>query len=120
RSVRATSVAVTCFLLSSRRRHTRCYRDWSSDVCSSDLFQVKVRDPGLGGAVRTSARTAPPRPGSRTLTWNVLLSRSAATRGVSEIGRAAWRAWGGVCGCGGAGWGRGEEPGRDERHDGVS
>src|SRR5207245_3930728 len=23
---------------SSRRRHTRCYRDWSSDVCSSDLF----------------------------------------------------------------------------------
>src|SRR5207245_7599232 len=26
------------FFLSSRRRHTRCYRDWSSDVCSSDLF----------------------------------------------------------------------------------
>src|SRR3989337_1657651 len=25
------------FLLSSRRRDTRCYRDWSSDVCSSDL-----------------------------------------------------------------------------------
>src|SRR3989337_1607747 len=24
-------------LFSSRRRHTRCYRDWSSDVCSSDL-----------------------------------------------------------------------------------
>src|SRR3989337_3371013 len=23
------------FLFSSRRRHTRCYRDWSSDVCSS-------------------------------------------------------------------------------------
>src|SRR2546429_2716687 len=22
---------------SSRRRHTRCSRDWSSDVCSSDL-----------------------------------------------------------------------------------
>src|SRR5207245_5831438 len=21
-------------------RHTRCYRDWSSDVCSSDLFQA--------------------------------------------------------------------------------
>src|ERR1041385_7803627 len=25
-------------LCSSRRRHTRCSRDWSSDVCSSDLF----------------------------------------------------------------------------------
>src|SRR6266852_6643362 len=31
------------FFFSSRRRHTRCYRDWSSDVCSSDLL-VDVRD----------------------------------------------------------------------------
>src|SRR5207245_5110881 len=27
---------------SSRRRHTRCYRDWSSDVCSSDLGRRAV------------------------------------------------------------------------------
>src|SRR5687768_2931918 len=27
----------TLFFFSSRRRHTRCSRDWSSDVCSSDL-----------------------------------------------------------------------------------
>src|SRR5690625_6836441 len=26
-----------CFFFSSRRRHTRWPRDWSSDVCSSDL-----------------------------------------------------------------------------------
>src|SRR2546429_2293440 len=26
------------FLFPSRRRHTRCSRDWSSDVCSSDLL----------------------------------------------------------------------------------
>src|SRR5207245_7132590 len=25
------------FFFSSRRWHTTCYRDWSSDVCSSDL-----------------------------------------------------------------------------------
>ena len=25
------------FFFSSRRRHTTCSRDWSSDVCSSDL-----------------------------------------------------------------------------------
>src|SRR5690606_39381971 len=31
------------FFFSSRRRHTRFSRDWSSDVCSSDLN-------GLGGA----------------------------------------------------------------------
>src|SRR6266498_2912765 len=28
---------VVFFFFSSRRRHTRCGRDWSSDVCSSDL-----------------------------------------------------------------------------------
>src|SRR3989442_4034338 len=28
------------FFFSSRRRHTRCGRDWSSDVCSSDLGRM--------------------------------------------------------------------------------
>src|SRR5690606_41179606 len=28
------------FFFSSRRRHTRFSRDWSSDVCSSDLLNV--------------------------------------------------------------------------------
>src|SRR3712207_7461217 len=28
-------------VFSSRRRHTRYWRDWSSDVCSSDLEQAK-------------------------------------------------------------------------------
>src|SRR5205814_9820689 len=27
------------FFFSSRRRHTRCLSDWSSDVCSSDLMR---------------------------------------------------------------------------------
>src|SRR5699024_11977406 len=30
------------FFFSSRRRHTRSKRDWSSDVCSSDLENVIV------------------------------------------------------------------------------
>src|SRR3712207_9154782 len=29
-----------CFFVSSRRRHTRYWRDWSSAVCSSDLRAV--------------------------------------------------------------------------------
>src|SRR5262249_58318647 len=29
------------FFFSSRRRHTRLVSDWSSDVCSSDLFEMK-------------------------------------------------------------------------------
>src|SRR5690554_3855831 len=33
------------FFFSSRRRHTRCGRDWSSDVCSSDLPQVGAAFP---------------------------------------------------------------------------
>src|SRR5690606_40510170 len=32
-----TSFCNTSFFFSSRRRHTRFSRDWSSDVCSSDL-----------------------------------------------------------------------------------
>src|SRR2546429_1752079 len=33
----AQSLGCVSFFFSSRRRHTRCSRDWSSDVCSSDL-----------------------------------------------------------------------------------
>src|SRR3712207_6922213 len=40
RSVRIIDIV---FFFSSRRRHTRYWRDWSSDVCSSDL----QRDDGL-------------------------------------------------------------------------
>src|SRR5256884_6713535 len=35
--MRSRYVALVYFFFSSRRRHTRCSRDWSSDVCSSDL-----------------------------------------------------------------------------------
>src|SRR3989442_8875268 len=35
--VALTLILVVGFFFSSRRRHTRCGRDWSSDVCSSDL-----------------------------------------------------------------------------------
>src|SRR3712207_68793 len=37
-----------CFFFSSRRRHTRYWRDWSSDVCSSDL----LRDPRAWDRIR--------------------------------------------------------------------
>src|SRR3712207_9269273 len=30
------------FFFSSRRRHTRYWRDWSSDVCSSDLVLARA------------------------------------------------------------------------------
>src|SRR2546429_1998108 len=55
------------FFFSSRRRHTRCSRDWSSDVCSSDL-----RTPGID-----SSSSMPPSwvaivsTASREITWNL-------------------------------------------------
>src|SRR5699024_12010018 len=42
---------IAFFFFSSRRRHTRSKRDWSSDVCSSDLagtIQTLVGDWDLG------------------------------------------------------------------------
>src|SRR5258705_1908328 len=40
------SIAIL-FIFSSRRRHTRCLSDWSSDVCSSDLDDQ--RQPAVAG-----------------------------------------------------------------------
>src|SRR2546429_2246074 len=39
----ANSYIRLIFFFSSRRRHTRCSRDWSSDVCSSDLLNSFAR-----------------------------------------------------------------------------
>src|SRR6266704_353113 len=49
----------TMFFFSSRRRHTRSKRDWSSDVCSSDLRGVGLDAAGgvpAEGVVRRAAR----------------------------------------------------------------
>src|SRR5690606_39753958 len=45
----------TClFFFSSRRRHTRFSRDWSSDVCSSDLEEeIKRTERQLWQKIRT-------------------------------------------------------------------
>src|SRR5256884_4218291 len=66
------------FFFSSRRRHTRCSRDWSSDVCSSDLIRdgfvdevrleragvdalLRVMFEGMAAATRTMPLAAPHR-----------------------------------------------------------
>src|SRR3712207_7605836 len=36
--------SVLLFFFSSRRRHTKYWRDWSSDVCSSDLLRGEWED----------------------------------------------------------------------------
>src|SRR3989449_8225631 len=95
------------FFFSSRRRHTRCSRDWSSDVCSSDLMSsartkhrpvawtIPPRHDGGGahpfpGPPRKSyefrssrGSWAPPRPGIRAkgaTTSSATLRREACSR----------------------------------------
>src|SRR6266498_5479694 len=49
------------FFFSSRRRHTRCGRDWSSDVCSSDLVpqaRPEVADKVMRAYQRSTAPVA--------------------------------------------------------------
>src|ERR1035437_2045386 len=70
-----------CFVVfSSRRRHTRYWRDWSSDVCSSDLVAM----------VRTWAA-----PTEMSLTWRSKLAL------LVSLGPTPTR------GAPGAGWARG-------------
>src|SRR5260221_3699560 len=42
RCQRIAEALVVGFFFSSRRRHTRSLCDWSSDVCSSDLNNVRI------------------------------------------------------------------------------
>src|SRR5206468_9572331 len=39
-----------CFFFSSRRRHTSSDRDWSSDVCSSDLKRRQAAEQAIKSA----------------------------------------------------------------------
>src|SRR5207245_4238707 len=75
-------VRVLCsvsFFFSSRRRHTRCYRDWSSDVCSSDLPRYPAR-----GAARVPPQPHPRRRGRRA-------DCDGCARGAARVGRAGPR-----------------------------
>src|SRR5204863_4947343 len=50
---------VVFFFFSSRRRHTRSLRDWSSDVCSSDLGTPRAAAGARSAAMLPEAGTKP-------------------------------------------------------------
>src|SRR5690349_23055274 len=54
------------FFFSSRRRHTRSLRDWSSDVCSSDLLVVFAGMLAIVRGVGAGGPTAEPPVGTRS------------------------------------------------------
>src|SRR5690349_25132091 len=77
------------FFFSSRRRHTRSLRDWSSDVCSSDLAKEKEGDPL--GAVREYAEAARlDRNEENYLAWGAeLLLHRAASAAIEVLAKGA-------------------------------
>src|SRR5439155_12530011 len=83
------------FFFSSRRRHTSWPRDWSSDVCSSDLLRLRLR-------ARARGRLHPEAVGQREPEdegggpLQTRLARAAGKKGepgtkTGEIGRASCR-----------------------------
>src|SRR5256885_8776983 len=69
------------FFFSSRRRHTRLQGDWSSDVCSSDLYSTLAL--GLSG----SGNPARSRPAFARSAWNAARSEE---RRVGKECRSRW------------------------------
>src|SRR2546429_357598 len=69
------------FFFSSRRRHTRCSRDWSSDVCSSDLGYIITHNLGETGPfrVRTGRRKAFENGAADSLSYRRRRTESATT-----------------------------------------
>src|SRR5690606_40634507 len=54
----ASDSGLVLFFFSSRRRHTRFSRDWSSDVCSSDLVTSPNVEPGAQQMTEDEMRAA--------------------------------------------------------------
>src|SRR5437867_7847959 len=86
------------FFFSSRRRHTRSYGDWSSDVCSSDLGTLKVAagegrgrrrryQSGWSSTRKTSSRSVQVNPPTR---GDPLSQGSDGRESCSAGGYSAW------------------------------
>src|SRR5205814_6898169 len=69
------------FFFSSRRRHTRCLSDWSSDVCSSDLEERELTPAKFPNKSRIITI-------SRGVRWQWL-----APAGALAAGLLVWVAW---------------------------
>src|SRR5205814_4433151 len=99
---------------SSRRRHTRCLSDWSSDVCSSDLGRVyhdlgrcrkELGDrAGAEEAYRKAVEFAPFRFEPRRDLAELLLGDGRNEEAADQLRKARseerrvgkeWRRWGG-------------------------
>src|SRR2546421_13094091 len=90
---------IFCFFFSSRRRHTRSDRDWSSDVCSSDLNppegwsadKAEGSTDDIGGTKITSVhRDYKKGEGDTAATTSISILDSAANPDYVSSTTAAW------------------------------
>src|SRR3712207_677163 len=79
------------FFFSSRRRHTRYWRDWSSDVCSSDLRGSRTTIPLAAGRAQEGETILEQRL-SKPCWWSVRPPGSVRTRSRSCRMRMRWPA----------------------------
>src|SRR3712207_7544361 len=82
------------FFFSSRRRHTRYWRDWSSDVCSSDLAS---RDEIGALAQRFNVMAAHIQEAQETLEAKVADRTRELARSLEELRRSEERRVGKEC-----------------------
>src|SRR5207248_10565190 len=88
---------LVCFFFSSRRRHTRSYGDWSSDVCSSDLqngARAQCAEPvtGSSGTPLCGAKNRDTKSKPGVVARLVTMTPRASTRSsAAKIGRASCR-----------------------------
>src|SRR5207245_3486482 len=83
------------FFFSSRRRHTRCYRDCSSDVCSSDLSVQLLNGDWYYSSFTTTHRFCPILPDSLGKSSKFFQGAlPIGTRGnTSPVAQPVLRAW---------------------------
>src|SRR5690606_39903631 len=96
------------FFFSSRRRHTRFSRDWSSDVCSSDLSNCAARIRYMKTKAIPMARAKP----AAVSSWDLLLpvaSMPYSVGSASFANRSEERRVGKECGGAGGGGGEAQE-----------
>src|SRR3712207_9034483 len=91
------------FFFSSRRRHTRYWRDWSSDVCSSDLRLLRA----VVGHLAVTGTLSVGDTVLQQIVGHGLAGRLSARLGGGvgnglKIGRAAWRGRGSTSGVAGS------------------
>src|ERR1035441_2482542 len=78
------------FFFTSRRRHTRCLSDWSSDVCSSDLKHPRKNPPSCPWYRQNGPKT------ERILEDHIpklRQRRAQVDRQPTEMAPHVWRYW---------------------------